>query len=302
MGKSSQYSMRRLKILAMFRTAFDPARITFSSKRRARRPTRDPSRIPSVLRFFATQFGSPEALHTRHCLGFGTWSRQSMALSWCTNGLGGGMACSGDREGLHVETDCCTSCGIPWTYAPEIFREGDRSCVVIRQPRTATEARRVLRVFRSQELDCVRYGGANPRIISILDRAGATSGSSPQPQSPRVRRVPPPPALRAVLALFFWISAVMAIGGISSAFLGNWVPALTTLAGGTGLALTLAAWRRRAWGLWGLLSLAGLVDVVVMGAAIAGHRSGMAVPMLFAAAALALFSLRRWYLPIASSR
>lgn len=84
----------------------------------------------------------------------------------------GNMVASGDRSGVYVETDCCTSCGLPWHFAPEVFRDGQQSCEVIRQPSTATELRHVLRVFRAQELNCIRYGGTNGRVLAALERAG----------------------------------------------------------------------------------------------------------------------------------
>jgi hypothetical protein len=79
---------------------------------------------------------------------------------------------SGEPDGLYVDPSCCLTCGVPWTFAPSVFSEGPHSCLVKRQPSGATEFRRVLRVFRSQELDCVRYGGRDPRTLAILRRAG----------------------------------------------------------------------------------------------------------------------------------
>ena len=73
---------------------------------------------------------------------------------------------------VYVDSRCCTNCGVPWHFAPEVFTEGTETCEVTRQPRTATELRKVLRVFRAQELGCVRYSGTNPRVIAILHRVG----------------------------------------------------------------------------------------------------------------------------------
>ena len=75
-------------------------------------------------------------------------------------------------DGIYVVSTCCLDCGIPWALAPEVFAAGSESCVVKRQPSGATELRRVLRVFRSQELTCIRYGGRNPRARAILERVG----------------------------------------------------------------------------------------------------------------------------------
>lgn len=80
------------------------------------------------------------------------------------------------REGVpqlgfvYVDSQCCTSCGVPVATAPENFAWGNETCYVKRQPRTTTELRQVLEVFRCQELDCIRYVGTDPRIIRILER------------------------------------------------------------------------------------------------------------------------------------
>jgi hypothetical protein len=77
-----------------------------------------------------------------------------------------------DNGFVYVDTNCCTTCGIPTDLAPEVFAWGRDTCYVKRQPHGATELRRVLRVFRSQELDCIRYAGSNPRMIAILTKVG----------------------------------------------------------------------------------------------------------------------------------
>jgi hypothetical protein len=73
---------------------------------------------------------------------------------------------------VYVDSDCCTNCGVPWHYAPEVFGKGPDVCYVKRQPEGVTELRKVLRVFRYQELGCVRYAGHDTRIVSILRRVG----------------------------------------------------------------------------------------------------------------------------------
>jgi hypothetical protein len=75
-------------------------------------------------------------------------------------------------DGVYVDSECCTNCGVPWHFAPETFAEGPDVCFVKRQPAGATELRKVLRVFRYQDLGCIRYAGTNPRIISILKKVG----------------------------------------------------------------------------------------------------------------------------------
>jgi hypothetical protein len=90
---------------------------------------------------------------------------------------------SGDPGGVYVDPSCCLTCGVPWTFAPSVFAEGHNSCIVTRQPLGATELRRVLRVLRSQELDCVRYGGRDPRVQKILRRVGCAEACDDDPLS-----------------------------------------------------------------------------------------------------------------------
>jgi hypothetical protein len=78
----------------------------------------------------------------------------------------------GDDGFVYVDTNCCTNCGVPVVLAPEVFTWGRDTCYVKRQPQGATELRRVLRVFRSQELDCIRYAGGSRRVMTILTKVG----------------------------------------------------------------------------------------------------------------------------------
>jgi hypothetical protein len=214
--------------------------------------------------------------------------------------LGGRMATSGDPEGVHVETDCCTSCGVPWHYAPEVFREGASSCEVVRQPRNATELRRVLTVFRAQDLNCVRYGGSDARIIALLERVGCATNLGPYLPSPPVvvpSRVTPPTGLRSVLAVVAMTSAITLVAGLSALPSGNFVVSLGCLIGASGIVLSWAAWTRRRWGFLGIILLAVVVSLVAVAAGLAGHRVSMLGPLLFISAAFALFSMRRWYAP-----
>jgi hypothetical protein len=89
-------------------------------------------------------------------------------------------------DGVYVDSECCTNCGVPWHVAPEVFAEGPEVCHVKRQPQGPTELRKVLRVFRYQELGCIRYAGMNPRVISILRRVGEGS-SCDHNEAPDVR-------------------------------------------------------------------------------------------------------------------
>jgi hypothetical protein len=120
---------------------------------------------------------------------------------------------SGDAAGLYVETECCTSCGVPWSVAPELFVEGEASCAVTRQPAGAVELRRALRVLRTQEFGCIRYGGNAARVLAILDKAKCLQHSDigrsiRHPE--KLVELASPPGLRAVLGLVTMLS----VGGL----------------------------------------------------------------------------------------
>ncbi len=73
---------------------------------------------------------------------------------------------------MYVDAQCCSSCGIPWSVAPDLFEERNQACFVRRQPRTVPELRRALRVFMTQDLGCVRYRGNDRRVVSLLTKVG----------------------------------------------------------------------------------------------------------------------------------
>jgi hypothetical protein len=73
---------------------------------------------------------------------------------------------------MYVDAQCCSSCGIPWNVAPDLFEERNQACFVRRQPRTVPELRRALRVFMTQDLGCVRYRGTDRRVVALLTKVG----------------------------------------------------------------------------------------------------------------------------------
>ena len=85
---------------------------------------------------------------------------------------------------IYVESQCCTSCGIPWSVAPDLFEERDGTCAVRRQPRTVPELRRALKVFVTQDLGCVRYRGTDPRVVALLTKVGCRTHCD-EPESQR---------------------------------------------------------------------------------------------------------------------
>lgn len=96
---------------------------------------------------------------------------------------------------IYIAPECCTGCGVPALLAPELFEDGAPVCRIKRQPQTATELRRALRVFRQQDLSCVRYRGGHSRVRPLLDKVGCGAHADPLPAT---REPSAPPA--AILA------------------------------------------------------------------------------------------------------
>ena len=96
------------------------------------------------------------------------------------------MSEAGKQDSLgfvYVDRECCTQCGVPTAEAPGVFEWGKDSCFVQRQPQSVVELRNVLRVFRHQELDCVRYAGNDPRVRGILERVAEENKCDIVPRS-----------------------------------------------------------------------------------------------------------------------
>ena len=70
---------------------------------------------------------------------------------------------------FRVEADCCTLCGVPTHFAPDLFGEDDVRCYVKRQPVTDDERARMIEVLDVQDLDCIRYTGGDP-VFTRLTR------------------------------------------------------------------------------------------------------------------------------------
>jgi len=82
---------------------------------------------------------------------------------------------AGARDGFYIEPDCCLLCGVPEDIAPELFRTGDASCFLIRQPRSPAEFDKAIVAMGSSEVDCIRYGGSEPGILRRLGEADMAS-------------------------------------------------------------------------------------------------------------------------------
>ena len=72
---------------------------------------------------------------------------------------------------FYVRFDCCLTCEVPTTFAPDLFAYGEEptgGCFVKRQPESEAELTRMVDVFANQELDCIRYRGRDTGIIDRL--------------------------------------------------------------------------------------------------------------------------------------
>jgi len=208
---------------------------------------------------------------------------------------------SGDALGVYVEVDCCTSCGVPWTVAPEIFEKGTDSCLVKRQPQGATELRRVLRVFRTQELTCIRYGGGDPRALSILSDVKCedqcdhgTDRTTGSPATNRVVRSRPTGMSSLLsLAVLASVNSVLAVLVVPQALSSlGWVQLPIGIAS---LYFCWSAYRGKQSGFRGLVALSGFNVLIGLVAYFIGIQRSLLGPLFFAALAFALLSNRRWY-------
>jgi hypothetical protein len=83
---------------------------------------------------------------------------------------------------FYVKDACCMACGVPGVIAPGLFGgfdgtgreflEGVSQCWVKKQPQSNEELDAMIETIRSQELTCIRYGGADPVILARLRNAG----------------------------------------------------------------------------------------------------------------------------------
>jgi len=70
---------------------------------------------------------------------------------------------------FYVEEGKCLACGVPHVVAPDLIGwtdEKTRHCFWKKQPETPKELERAIAVLEAQELECHRYAGADPAILS----------------------------------------------------------------------------------------------------------------------------------------
>lgn len=74
-----------------------------------------------------------------------------------------------DHKDLYVQQGCCMSCGVPQAIAPELVGWRDQNqrlnCYWIKQPETADELDRAIKILHTQEVGCHRYAGNDPAIL-----------------------------------------------------------------------------------------------------------------------------------------
>lgn len=91
---------------------------------------------------------------------------------------------------FYVIDGCCTACGVPFSEAPGLFAYDDTNhCFVSRQPSTPREFDQVFLAAWAAELQCIRYRGNDPQLLSRFAELG----------EPHLCDVPPPPEIRPVV-------------------------------------------------------------------------------------------------------
>jgi ferredoxin len=74
-------------------------------------------------------------------------------------------------DGLfYVENQCCITCDLPRTLAPDMFRYTDKKdhCYVYRQPATDEELQRMIQAMEGAEVLCVRCRSRDKSLLRIL--------------------------------------------------------------------------------------------------------------------------------------
>ena len=74
-------------------------------------------------------------------------------------------------DDFYVEETCCMSCGVPQAIAPDLVGwTNDKlpNCYWIKQPQTADELDRAIKIINTQEIGCHRYAGSDRAILRRL--------------------------------------------------------------------------------------------------------------------------------------
>jgi len=73
---------------------------------------------------------------------------------------------------FYVEYECCISCGVPQSLAPDLVAWTDEKsphCYWRKQPATRAEFNRAIKALSAQELGCHRYAGTDPEILARIE-------------------------------------------------------------------------------------------------------------------------------------
>jgi len=77
---------------------------------------------------------------------------------------------------FYVENGYCMACGVPESIAPDLIGNTEETeitlwhCYWRKQPKTDKEIKQAIDILHSQELDCHRYAGNDPKILKRLPR------------------------------------------------------------------------------------------------------------------------------------
>ena len=74
-------------------------------------------------------------------------------------------------DDFYVQETCCMSCGVPQSVAPDLVgwtNEDIQQCYWIKQPQTANELDRAIKIIHAQEIGCHRYSGSDSSILRRL--------------------------------------------------------------------------------------------------------------------------------------
>jgi hypothetical protein len=72
---------------------------------------------------------------------------------------------------FYVQETCCMSCGVPQAVAPDLVawtNEDPQQCYWVKQPQTADELDRAIKIINRPEIGCHRYAGRDPAILRRL--------------------------------------------------------------------------------------------------------------------------------------
>jgi hypothetical protein len=75
---------------------------------------------------------------------------------------------------FYIENQCCITCDLPRTLAPDMFRYTDTKdhCYVYKQPETADQMERILQAMQGAEVLCVRCRTRNESLLQTLRKRG----------------------------------------------------------------------------------------------------------------------------------